>query len=380
MALYNPIGGRWRRSYARLPRTCQSVVGHAYLASAIRLLFPPDGKPKAISKASGAPMTSRRILLVTFAFSCFTHTAGNAQSTCAKFQGQLVKAVDIDEVLAPFKNLQPKGEFETTAEFNARTSTLFGARANKEYIIKKTPDNADKFIVYDADAGELIITRWAFSNINLDIFSAFSAAKPAGVKYSINNIKVVISAVEKTTGTHVKSNAYGKSVDIITVDKATKAIFVREAKNVDDSLFPSASRSPYIVGKIKMPPDVAKKVKPEIGLAFVAIPKEPFAAFGIDRSGEATISHPIGITETFSILIADIKCGLVLDVDSRVLAAFQTDLPAQGAWQTQPATASPARAPGSEAGGSSATQGPETQSPPSRVDKLIDDILNGKPR
>jgi hypothetical protein len=89
-------------------------------------------------------------------------------------------------------------------------------------------------------------------------------------------------------------------------------------------LFPSADKSPYAAASLSLPPEEAKRLKPELKLAFVLLPKEPYLVRNKYSVGKTTVSNPTDVTESATILVADIVCGLVLDGTSKVLAASRS--------------------------------------------------------
>lgn len=74
-----------------------------------------------------------------------------------------------------------------------------------------------------------------------------------------------------------------------------------------------------------MAPEEAKLLKPTLQLAFVVTPKPPCYLSAIyEYPSRPTITTPREITNEVSVLIADFRCGLVLDKDNKVIGAFET--------------------------------------------------------
>ena len=95
--------------------------------------------------------------------------------------------------------------------------------------------------------------------------------------------------------------------------------------NTTMSLFPAAETAPYAVGELRVPPSDARRLKEELRIAFVVSPKEPFLVAGQRKVGETTIRNPRAVTENFTILVADIRCGLVMDRAGTILGAYPTN-------------------------------------------------------
>jgi len=79
-----------------------------------------------------------------------------------------------------------------------------------------------------------------------------------------------------------------------------------------------------VVGELAMSPAQAITLKSAISLAFVVAPKAPYWFAGSRIVTLPTLDNPKRIDEDFSVLIADIQCGLVLDGTHKVLAAYTT--------------------------------------------------------
>lgn len=251
-------------------------------------------------------------------------SAANAQRGCASYTNQIVTPVSIDSALSSFSGLGPKGEFETTAQYQARRAAALGGSATRPLIISKVPEGQNYF-EYNADAGVLGIKSYAFHNTTMDTFSAFyTAGAQSKIPVStISNIEALISRTESVIGAYTAGNAYGAQVEVSRIQWTTKAIFDRES-NLSEGLFPAADNSPYLVGTLAVPPAAAQRLKPTLQVAFVVVPKEPFTVSGTHKPGRVTIQNPRDITEDFSILIADIQCGLLLDEKNRVLGSYPT--------------------------------------------------------
>jgi hypothetical protein len=197
-------------------------------------------------------------------------------------------------------------------------------------MILKSPEDRDRHIRYDADAGRLAIQSYAFDNTSFDAWTAFYGTPYAASlnASTIGNIDAVISQRDTPNGTYEGQNAYGARWTITRINRTTQAIFDRTLgprEGVFGGLFPSADSTPYVAGYIDMPPEVAQRVKPALKLAFVVMPREPFIIRNtFPGRGRITIQNPRDVTETATVLIGDIQCGLVLDTSNHVLGAYAT--------------------------------------------------------
>lgn len=248
-------------------------------------------------------------------------------SVCEPYVGQVVATVDIDDAMAPFKAIGPKGEFEPTAQYEARKQDAISKLGNI-LIVRKTPEDR-KHIIYDADTQRLNIVTYAFHNtgLNSDALFGYGAPYEGQMGKGYSNIEVVIEEDETVTERYKASNSYGAETVISKLFRRTRGIFqskVSSPKRGD--LFPNAAEKPYYAGSISMTPEDAMRLKPSLQLAFVVVPKPPYFLSALyDYPARPTVARPFEVTNEVSALIADFQCGLVLDPENRVIGAFETD-------------------------------------------------------
>lgn len=241
---------------------------------------------------------------------------GAHAETCQTFVGKTVKPLTFGAAIAAVPKIAPKGEFETSAQYQARrTATLTGSAGT--LLIRKTPEDR-KYIVYDADAAVLNVQSYALDNSNM---SAWHIIYDAGYNNKIPvdtlyNIDTVINQKDVPTGSYESQNAFGAKAHVTKITRTMDAIFDREAKNYEDRLFTSE-----LVAKVLASPTEAKLLKETMSFAFVVVPKDPYVIKGQHSVGKTTIDNPIDITERYTLLIGDIQCGLILDAGDKVIAA-----------------------------------------------------------
>lgn len=245
-----------------------------------------------------------------------------AAQGCAAYVGQTVQPQSFDDAISAFARLTPKSEFETTAQFEARQAQALGGSSGP-LIIEKVPESRDYFR-YDADAQVLRIAPYAFDNTNFPAWDAFYSLgmdQRFGVSTG-NNIDVVISTNDRTTGSYRGQNSFGANATIQQVTRSVQAIFERgpDPRRGRETLFPSEGD----LGKLSMTPDEARLLKPSLRIALVANPFAPYVVRGTNPFGKPSLQSPQQVTMDFTILMADIQCGLVMDQQGRVLGAYPT--------------------------------------------------------
>ena len=235
---------------------------------------------------------------------------------------QTIHPQTFDNAVAAFAGLTPKSEFETTAQFEARQAQALGGSGGP-LIIEKAPENRDYFR-YDADAQVLRISSYAFDNTNFPTWDAFySLGLDQRFKVSTGgNIDIVISSNERATGSYRGQNSFGANATVEEVTRTVKAIFERgpEWGRGPEALFPGEGD----VGQLSMTPDEARLLKPSLRIALVVAPFAPYVVRGTNPYGRPSLQSPKQVTIDFTILMADIQCGLVMDGSGRVLGAYPT--------------------------------------------------------
>lgn len=261
------------------------------------------------------------IVALTFALA----GQAQAQDVCPAYVGQTVTPTTIDAAIATVSKVPGvKGEFETTAQFEARQAAASGGTLGR-MIVAKAPER--KYFEYDADGGKLRIKSYAFDNINVDYDDVFGYGTKyyEKVKYShlSYNLDVVMSETEVPTGSYVGGNAFGAKTRVTKKTRTTKVIFDHDAASYSEGLFPGADKN-AVIGELALSPAEAQRLKATMRVAFAITPKAPYFASGVKNWGDATIDNPEEVRQPISVVIADIQCGLLLDAGGKVLAAYPT--------------------------------------------------------
>jgi hypothetical protein len=242
-------------------------------------------------------------------------------SRCSSYVGSPISAQSFDVAIERLTNLSPKGEFETTAEYASRTEAA-NLAASEPLIIAKEPESVEYFR-YDADTQKLQVQSYAFDNTNFQAWEAFYAAKEHRLTANTtDNLDVVISVATESTGTHVATNSFGVRVEVQELTQTTKAIFQRNGR-YPDTLFRHRDKD-GVIGELSIAPSDAKALKPQLKVAFVVRPKEPYLIRSTYPLGTPTVSNPRQITVHATVLIADFECGLLLDGTNKVIGAYDT--------------------------------------------------------
>jgi TonB family protein len=251
--------------------------------------------------------------LTTFGTATF---ADPPADRCQSYVGQSVAPVQFYVAAQPFTRLTPKGEYETTAQYEARRDALLGSAAHAPLIIAKDAIDRSGFR-YDADAATLTIPADSFFFPSLDWWRALYAAhvsSPSASTLLFSNLAVVVAHNERVVGRYRGSNAFGVHATITRYLYSTFGIFDHEM-----SIGTSSSRPPI---SLHLAPAEAQRIRPLLRFAVVARPHEPYIAASSFQHDEPTIDNPEDVSEQAVILFGSIDCGLVIGPTNSVMAAI----------------------------------------------------------
>lgn len=254
------------------------------------------------------------------AVAAFSSTSASADNLCISYVEQTLSPRTFEQVL---RNLPPvvipKGEFESTTAFETRirdASALSGGD-----IILHRPVDEQTFpdpLAYDADKQVFEVRSGAFDWGTTNWSKAFSLGASGSTGYF--DVATVISRNDKTVGYYNASNALGVSAQISKIVRSTDSVWVRKENRSGDKMFNADKQD--VVGNFPLSPAEAQASKPFLKFALVIKPKPPFLVSDSGPILAPTLADLRSINEKRRILIADVKCGLVLNSSNKVLAAF----------------------------------------------------------
>ncbi len=220
-----------------------------------------------------------------------------------------------------------KGEFETTAEFQARVATSHANATGQKIVVESTLDPEN--MRYDADGGRFELSQYAWANTS----GSFDKLFPSGNEYGVPPVSLIdethglgLGVTEKVVGTYQASNSYGNSVEVSRIDRIRYGLFDRVAKKDEATWsFEYPANGSYLDNTYKhagvfltMDPATAKEIKPQLRVGVEFSPKKPFLANGTDY-WEPRIDRPTEISETIQAFIGDIACAVITDGQGVVL-------------------------------------------------------------
>lgn len=255
-----------------------------------------------------------------------------ANSLCESFVETSVSAISFAEAYKKVSVFSPKGEFETTEEYKSRTEDI---KIPSQLIISRKADiesfDGKDFIFYNADEGLLKISEFAFHNMNIGAHLISKYNTPE-LDFDYNSIfyhSVPFGEMLKSTEYYPANNSYGAKTKVqrdlmdaeLLIDPRKAGLSVPIFK----SLYPyslTLKENNNVIGELKLTPKEAKSVKETSYLAFVVEPVKPYNFQKEYTFPEAKISSPYEKNYTTSILVANLKCGLWLDRNNKVIGSY----------------------------------------------------------
>ena len=238
---------------------------------------------------------------------------------CKSYEGQQVMVTTFDGLVRGLPKYTPKGEFETTAQFDARVDAA-----------KKTPPTGpsvlvlptnQKYIEYDAYLSLMRVQAGAFDEGRFhEDFMADATSSYFTREFKRGRTAVPHSDSKRLLSTYRAQTRLGVPFTISKYDLKVNGIYVTA-----DKLFSYAKDKDSFVMGFEVQVAQAARVKPTLKVALVVEPDLPFLMTDTsDDERRPALDWPNEYTYRSSIAFVKPRCALVLDGQSRVLAAMDS--------------------------------------------------------
>lgn len=226
-----------------------------------------------------------------------------------------------DDLVRILKQPEPKGEYETTSEYDKRREA-FVLPKDKTFIV--STQTLSEFIKYDADNERFLIQRYAWDNMVPGM-----AQSALGEKHKIlfsrsdSRIHYVgLGQITEDTSQYLKRGVNTEAVKISDYVSQTYFIydrqnpneeptFIEDFKEGDAELLPSGVYLP-------MKREIARESKEHIKFAVQYQPRFPYSEAEVKDADPRFSRSRIG-KDVLNIFYGDIKCLLIMDQDNNVL-------------------------------------------------------------
>ena len=260
-----------------------------------------------------------------FAVFWFVAPLGVAQETCPTPEILNGDSISFDELFSMGGDQDiTKGEFETTAQFEARLA----ARTAPPKSVVRLEVDAERFL-YDADNEVFQLYSFALApNVSYGLIRTMSADQKElfGDIYYSDPVQLQAFSSSDSIGTYEASNAYGATTTVTRYEEKTKIIFEdkgRYRKTGADDLFRTRNSFEANILTIPVPIEHAPSIKPELKVVSLIEPKAPYYE-NLEHHTSPDMKYPSERDNEISVLVADIQCIGVLDGDGNLLASWKT--------------------------------------------------------
>jgi len=241
--------------------------------------------------------------------------AENAKSDlCKRYVGTVVTPTTFDALVQGLPKIAAKGEYETTAQYEARKSASpSGAPTGLSVLV--LPTDRD-YAQYNADDQALIVQAGAFQSDSYSPDGRAEVVAMLAARNAPNGIGVFVAENRRVLRTYTAQNRFGATYRVSAINRHTKALHLTAKK-----LFSFADWDTSPVMGMDLPLAKAPQVRQTFKVALVLKPVAPYnVRYELDPS-QPTASDPAEYTDRATVLVAEPKCGLVLDSTMHVLAS-----------------------------------------------------------
>lgn len=242
--------------------------------------------------------------------------AENSKSAlCKGYVGQRVVPVTFNALVLTLPKSSAKGEFESTAQYNARVASTKQNGPVKAAVLALPVDRT--FVRYDADLGVMLVSAGA---LNTGEYSEETGAEASAVlatgTLSSKGTPVFVAQSAKVVRTYVAHNLFGAAFRVSEIDRSTQSLHLTNTR-----LFPFAKRDSSPIMGFEVPLAAARGTKQTLQLALVFQPQAPFLLSYTFVGPEPKATNPNRYTDRSSVIVAEAKCALVLGANNQVLAS-----------------------------------------------------------
>lgn len=266
-------------------------------------------------------MNVARLGLVALALS---GASAMAQTPCPTPEALLGAAVTLREAFPESAPLV-KGEFETTAQFEARKAS----QSLPERVLLQVPATQGNY-VYDADRQVFRILQSVFApRVFLGSLTYDEARRDFfgdPIRGYLDPLSLSLDSRIEGKGSYEAENAFGAKVTVERKDREEDIVFEhrgRRRANAMDTPFAEHDDFKSKFLEFPVPIATAPELKPKLRTVVLVKPTEPGLTHLTDRIAP-TRDTPIEADLTYNVLIGDIQCVGVRDGQGQLIASWAT--------------------------------------------------------
>jgi hypothetical protein len=259
---------------------------------------------------------SMKLALSAFAALLIFPSVAQAQS-CDALIDQTIVVSTFEDIVGKIPHVEPKGEFETTAQFEARKASASVSLPTSPFFVNLSTEVMMNNLKYDADRGVFRLNSYTFnaSSYDSEINRGFKSPFREMEKSNYRMVGVKLKSETKTLRSYEASNGFG-AVTVVNEQTVTNyELFegFRHGSLLDSGLWEKGGSSSDVVGEIAMPPAEAQLAKPHLRAAIMFFTKDPYY-IDINSFGPLpTRDSPYDITYRTMAIVGDMQCALIYD-------------------------------------------------------------------
>ena len=264
-----------------------------------------------------------RLIVVPLAAAASVVASVSNASECPEMTGQTVALLAPEEVWSNLQDQQTtKGEFETSAQFAARTRE--SRQQNRRLAVEGTYD--PDHVVYNADAQEFMVGVSAWDNLadGVDRIEGRLNRQVLPSRWD-DMASIGLKEMEHEAGEYIGQNAYGATARVTKIRRERYSIYDqvlpsktewRTQATTTDSFHGVSMTVPAVKLHVNLENAQALKTNMRVGIIFR--PKAPYVAT-TEKHWKATIYKPREVREVTRIIIADLLCAVLTDDNGRIV-------------------------------------------------------------
>jgi hypothetical protein len=209
---------------------------------------------------------------------------------CASYVGKVVTPTAFSTLALKFAPPAPKGEFETTAQYNARVAAA-QSRVSPQPVVVAIPVDRS-FLNYDADGKLMAVREGAFGAgvfskiLDVQVTAEYFGLIPDDIA---KGTPIPHSKTERLLRTYAGQSGLGIPAKVSEIERQSNVIY-----HAGPRLFSFTRDEDSMVLAFRVLPPQAPAMKQSLKLALAVVPRAPYFFRNEDMGAKPTLAKPVG--------------------------------------------------------------------------------------
>jgi len=243
--------------------------------------------------------------------------ANDPDTACLQKLAAAGAPANFAEVVSTLPAIEKKTPYESAADYERRLAAA-PRTSSAALLLVRTPTRVGEGLSYDAERRILKIYPTAFGAGAIDFTMIFGIA-PRGLDTFASAVAFSLETTEESQDSYEATNGFGAKVLVTRTTRQVHALWERHGKRGESQFAGRKAFGP--LAEIAVSPDLARDVIERGSVAFLAVPKPPFKATGVNGIAP-DFQRPRERVDNVTALIADVQCAYVRQSDGTVIAAI----------------------------------------------------------